>query len=296
MKVNTRGIITIVALALCLGACSNNDQTGNGGRPTITWTTPPKATYQVPQGACLAPYNVPLVVTTDTAAEAAYINKIDACTTEAQNSTYLKNNSDAVWVLSATGSVVGTVTSWGDDAAKSSFRGVFKAGQRFLLPGSAVTVNLPPSSVVWDLDLPLTVGWVGQGVVASRITALFQTAWTDAIKNNSRAGAALVECTAAVAKYAASVNGLAKQQLSNIVVDALVMDALGTGKAVNNCRRQLMKVVVKPAGSERAILLSDDIAHVSKQTRYLDEIESSLKFAKQGSRYFELAIRFVSHL
>jgi hypothetical protein len=42
--------------------------------------------------------------------------------------------------------------------------------------------------------------------------------------------------------------------------------------------------------------LSDDIARVSKQTRYLDEIESSLKFAKQGSRYFELAIRFVSHL
>jgi hypothetical protein len=307
MKVNSRGIITIVVAALCLTACGNgdsNDNNGGGGRggggPTTTWTPPSptptltlppeRATYQVPQASCRGDYNVPLVVTTDNEAEAAYINKIDACTTRAQDSIYLQNNSDAVWVLHHTGSRSGTVAPWQDDDAMSMFRTIVTSGQTLLVPGGAVTVNLPPSEVVWNLNLPLTVGWVGYGVVRQRISTLFQTAWTNAIKSSHPAGAALVACTAAVTTYANSVNGLADKQLS-----VIVMDVLGDTIAVNNCRKELKLVRVRYADSGRVVALSEDIATIGKQTEFLEGIERSLKFAKQANRFSELAVYFLTH-
>jgi hypothetical protein len=305
MKVESRGIITIVVAALCLGACGNGgNNSGSGGytpptttttwtppSPTPTLTLPPvRATYQVPQASCKGDYNVPLIVTTDNEAEVAYINKIDACTTRAQGSIYLRNNSDAVWVLHHTGSRSGTVAPWQDDAAMSMFRTIVTSGPTLLVPGGAVTVNLPPSEVVWNLNLPLTVGWVGYGVVRQRISTLFQTAWTNAIKSSHPAGAALVACTAAVTTYADSVDRLADKRLS-----AIVMDVLGDTIAVNNCRKELKLVRVRYVDSGRVVALSEDIAIIGKQTEFLEGIEGSLKFAKQANRFSELAVYFLSH-
>lgn len=312
MKVICRGIITVVLTALCLTACGSTDDTTSGGGgfppPTTTWTPPTptpmpppaRATYQVPQASCQGDYSVPLTVTTDDAAEATYIDKIDACTTRSQTSIYLKNNSDAVWILHHTGNRPGTVAPWQDDAAMSTFRAIVStdqfrnivsSGQTLLVPGGAVTVDLPPSEVVWNLNLQLTIGWVGYGVVRQRISALFQKAWTEAIKSSHPAGAALVACTGAVTTYADSVSGLAEKQGS-----AIVMAALSDTIAVKNCYQELQLVKVRYVDSNQVVALSEDIAAIGKRTDFLEGIESSLEFAKKANRFEELVIHFLPRI
>ncbi|QNE18927.1 hypothetical protein F1D05_14670 [Kribbella qitaiheensis] len=296
-------IISVVVLGLGLSGCCNGADcevtpTPATSRISIPPFSPPpsdpppaKATYQVPRTDCPGNYGVPLVVTTDTEAEVEYIDKITACTTVSGATTYLENNSDAVWVLRNTGSVDGDVTPWGDTLTMTSYRGIFAAGRNFLVPGGVVTVDLPPASLAWDLELPLTVGWVGHSVVAGKIASLGQQALADALKRTGRLSPALVQCTLAVTKYAGTVDGLADKQLSTIV-----MEGLGVGIATSKCRDETLKVTVREPTTKLPIALSDDIAKASRVTEYLEGIDKFLNYAKQGSRFSKLAIRFVAHL
>jgi hypothetical protein len=152
-------------------------------------------------------------------------------------------------------------------------------------------VDLPPSEVVWNLNLQLTIGWVGYGVVRQRISALFQKAWTEAIKSSHPAGAALVACTGAVTTYADSVSGLAEKQGS-----AIVMAALSDTIAVKNCYQELQLVKVRYVDSNQVVALSEDIAAIGKRTDFLEGIESSLEFAKKANRFEELVIHFLPRI
>jgi hypothetical protein len=289
----TSVIIGVVVLGVGLGGCCTGNKCETVPTPETTIresTVPPslpppqQATYQVPDEDCPVDYGVGLLVATDTAAEVNYIDKIIACTTTAGGSLYLKNNSNAVWVLSTTGKTAVTVRAWQDNRTRTSFRKVFAKGRPLLVPGGVVTANLPPSSIVWAIDLPLTVGWVAHGVVAGKIGALGETALLDALERRSPGGAALATCTLATVQYAQSVNGLGNKKLSDVV-----LAGLGAGVATNKCHQASLKVKLQPS-APRA--LADDIDQLRRQTQVLDGIEKWLAYAKKGSGLFNLTIRF----
>jgi hypothetical protein len=285
----TSFIIGVVVLGVGLsGGCSGSElETVPTPETTIRESSvppslppPQQATYQVPDEDCPVDYGIGLLVATDTAAEVDYIDKIIACTTTAGASLYLKNNSNAIWVLRNTGQVAGTVRPWQDNRTRTSFRNVFAKGRPLLIPGGVVTANLPPSSVAWEIDLPLTIGWVAHGVVAGKIGALGQTALLDALERRSAGGAALATCTLTTVQYAESVQGLADKDLSDVV-----LAGLGAGVATNKCHQASLKVKL---GQSASRVLADDIDQLGRQTQVLDGIEKWLAYAKK----FKQAIHF----
>jgi hypothetical protein len=292
----TKVIIGVVVLGVGLSGCCTGSECVTGPTPettsresSVTPSLPPpqKATYQVPDEDCPVDYERGLLVATDTAAEVDYIDKIIACTTTAGATLYLKNNSNAVWELRNTGKVAGTARPWQDNRTRTSFRNVFAKGRQLLIPGGIVTVNLPPSSVAWDINLPLTIGWVAHGVVAGKVGAQGQTALLDALERRSAAGAALATCTLTAAQYAQSLDGLADKDMSDVV-----LAGLGAGPATNKCHQAAVKVKL---GQSAPRALADDIDQLRRQTQVLEGIEKWLAYAKTGAGTFKLAIRFPGH-
>jgi hypothetical protein len=292
----TKVIIGVVVLGVGLSGCCTGSQCETGPTPETTLREssvtpslplPPPAqqtTYQVPDEDCPVDYGTGLLVATDTAAEVDYINKITACTTTDGANLYLKNNSNAVWVLRTTDKIAGKVRLLQDNRTRTSFRNVFANGRQLLVPGGVVTVDLPPSSVAWVLDLPLTIGWVGHSVVVGKIGALGQTALLAALERRSPAGTALATCTLTAVQYAQSVDRLADKDLSDVV-----LAGLGAGTATNKCHQATIKVQLDQSATRA---LADDIDQLSRQTQVLEGIENWLAYAKRAAGPFKLAIHF----
>jgi hypothetical protein len=309
MKVNSRGIITIVVAALCLGACGNGDDNnrggsgggdgGGGGGPTTTWTlpssptptltfslptiTPERATYQVPNAKCPGNYGRGLNITTETPAELDYVDKIVACVNDDETATYLRNESDAVWLLHDNGSSGATVEHWSPNLHITSFRSVFATPEGVLPPGllapkDVITTRIPTADLEWTINLPLSLSWEAHEMVTTKIASLGQVALINALKRKNAAGAAIAQCAFTMNEIAQKTSDLAEQDMSD-----MLLTGLGVGIAANKCRERAAEVRVLD-NSKRPIVLSQDLAELKGQTKVLEFAESRLSTAKLGAR------------
>jgi hypothetical protein len=306
MKVNSRGIITIVALALCLTACGNNDESDPPPPPpTTTWTPPTsptptptwtlslpsitptvRATYQVPDADCPATFHHGLLISTETAAELKYVDKIVACTTDLGTETYLRNESDAVWALH--NSLDARYFAWSDNLRIASFRSIFESDHVLLAPKGVITATVPPSALTWSIDLLHSLDWEAHELVADKLEAYGEAALIGGAGRLHPAGKALVQCTLAVHAYGKTIAALADEDLSDVLANALA-----TGVAGNKCRQQGAGIRLSSDPSS-SIVLTEELDHLKGQTKFLETFESRWSTAKQGSRvlkFFGLLLR-----
>ncbi|TDU91017.1 hypothetical protein EV138_4618 [Kribbella voronezhensis] len=299
MKVITRGVALILLVALCLSACGGKE-TGGGGTgggtdtggfppPSTTWTPPSppssepsserpeRATYQVPDEDCPGNYGHGLDIMTETPAELEYVDKIVACVNDAGTATYLRNESDAVWVLHNNGRTTAGVTHWSPTLDITSFRNVFTT-RALLPPKDVITTSIPTADLEWTIDLPLSLSWEAHALVVAKIASLGKTALIDALKGRTRAGAAIAQCAFTMNELAEKTSDLADKDMSD-----LLLDGLGAGVAVNKCRERAAEVRVHDS-SNRPIALSEDLAELKGQTKVLEAAESHLSTAKLGAR------------
>jgi hypothetical protein len=254
--------------------------------PSASDSVPQRATYQVPDEACPSNYGTGLSVTTDTPAELQYVDDIVACTTVDGGATYLKNDSDAVWVLSNTGTIDGTAFRWDESLRMASFRSVFGSSQVLLVPAGVVTSTLPPSSLEWTIDLPLSLSWEAHEVVVDKIASLGETALIDALKRKSTAGAAIAQCAFTVHEYADGLSGLAEKDMSEVL-----LNGLGAGIATNKCRERAAEVGVLDSAEQR-VALSTELDQLGSQTKLMETVEASLSRTQRAIRVLKL-VRFL---
>lgn len=295
MKVIARGIIAIVLVALCLTACDPDEDKGTGGsstggsgtggyspsrRPSHTpsWTTPPvRATYQVPDAKCPGNYGHGLNIMTETPAELDYVDKIVACINDQATMTYLRNESDAVWVLHDNGTSGAPVSHWSPNLNITSFRNVFDT-LRLLPPKDVITTRIPIADLEWTISLPLSLSWEAHEQVATKIASLGQTALIAALKRKNAAGAALAQCAFTMNEIAQKTSDLADQDMSD-----MLLTGLGVGAVANKCRERAAEVRVVNS-SKQPVALSDDLARLKGQTQVLEFAENRLSMAKLGAR------------
>lgn len=284
MKVIARGIIVLLALSLT-AACDNNDDSQPSLPPTTTWAPPPprsptpaeRATHQVPDADCPGNYHHGLTITTQTPAELDYVDKIVACVNDQGTTTYLRNESDAVWVLHDNGSSGAPVNHWSTNLRISSFRSVFQR-LSLLPPEESVTTTIPTPDLEWTISLPLSLSWEAHEQVADKIASLGQTALIGALKRKNAAGAAIAQCAFTMNEIAEKTSDLEDQDMSD-----LLLTGLGAGAATNKCRERAAEVNVVD-NQKRPIALADDLAELKYQTKVLETAESRLSTAKLGAR------------
>jgi hypothetical protein len=147
-----RLVVPVLLLSATLAGCGSDtpEPDGAGGAGSAE---PTPYTYLVPDSACPVGWTG-LEVTTDTEAELEYLDDIPACTNDEAdtvleadaNSTYLENNSDAVWLLRSTGKP-GVATSVETTLVEQSFAaavGERYAGEHIFVPGAKRIVHLAP--------------------------------------------------------------------------------------------------------------------------------------------------------
>jgi hypothetical protein len=264
------------------GNSSGGNSSGDDGDPSEPTPTPVETSYTVPNASCPGDYGTGLTITTDVPAEVQYLDEIVACTNNA-GATYLYNDSDAVWNLHRTGANSPTVTYW-DSATLGwkawSFEQIVSPEQALLVPGGSVTVNLPPESLEWDLDLVKSVAWQGHDLVVEKLQSAGKAAVIAALKRETQAGAALVACTFAVHELAKT-----KTDLENADLTEVVLDGLGVTVSGSNCTIQAAEVVRVEPQTGQSVALADDIAELKQQTALLSKVETKLNNA---SRMFKV--------
>ncbi len=290
--------LLMVVLAGC-GDAGDGKEVAGGGVPSFSYapdgssptasegpTIPPD--YQVPDSACPPAFGFGLTISTDVEAEIEYLDDIVACSNATGTATYLRNGSDAVWTLHNLGRVDGTVQPLNRGAIAQSFHDAVQSPQPLMSPQDVLTIDLPPESIRWDIDLPLSIGWEGHQLVVEKIRLAGEAAVIAALRRTSRAGAALVACTVGLAEYAKNVEDLPDADFGEVV-----LTGLGTATAASRCREAALHVppVVDPA-TGRVVSLSDEIARLSRQTAAIEAVESRVGWVARGLHVLKFGIRF----
>lgn len=279
--------LAVLAVVTALPACTG---TTTGSTSSSTTSTVPRTPYpppssivvprasypshQVPSTSCPAAHPIGLAITTDSAAEVDRLADVIACTDAAGATTYLKNTGDAVWTLRSRATRAGLVNAVDDTLQATSFRAIVRAvrpdGPAMMTPGSAVTVDLPPALVQWDLDLLLSVDWMGHEVMAGKIKTIGMNWYLGALSRRSPARAALVRCTLGVDEAARSVPGLADADFTQVL-----LVGLGTASTVNQCRQAAVRIqTVDDNGS--LVTASDELGRLKTQAAFLDDVSGRL--------------------
>ncbi len=295
-----RLLVTAVLIAALCG-CDDGDggSGGDGGSSSGTSKTPdtsyppsdpggsteatPRATYQVPAEDCDG--WTALTITTDDVAELEYLDDFVACVNPAGDTTYLWNQSDAVWVL---GTNLGTPTPVEASLTEQSFVaavGAATPGQTILVPGAKVSVDRPPEAMEWVIDLNLSFAWQGHDTVVGKLRGTGQAAMLAALKRRSPAGEALAVCTLAVYDYSKTVSKLEDAEPTQVLIDGF-----GVGASASKCRTRSAAVgAVGEAG--QSLTLADDLARLRGQTELLEQIHGKLSYAQTASRLLKFALK-----
>lgn len=245
--------------------------------------------YQVPDSACPQGW-AGLTVTTDNEAEVEFLDDLPACADASGARTYLKNQSDAVWVLQATSATAGTATPVGRSLTQESFVAAVGASDPtrvILVPGAQLTVDLRPDQFEWLIDLPLSFAWQAHDVVAGKIAGAGQGAALAAFQRRSPAGNALAVCTLAALEHARTIESLEEADSSEVL-----LDGLGLGAATHQCRLRAAEVTpVDVAG--RPTNLADELARLQSETKILEHLDGRLSVAQRAAKVLGLGLKFV---
>lgn len=206
----------IVVAAVCwLSACSNrtsaveSDSTGTladadaAAAPETgdSATATPRAglgvaRHQVPDTSCPDGWSG-LVVTADTRVRSDHLDDVVACTDAARATTYVENAGHAVWVLDADAAAGEHVWRFRSGLAETSFLQVARdlRHREAMVPGSVLTVDLPPEEVAWDLDLPLTFGLEAHGLLVAALRSTGPDGADEAMMRRGPEAKSLATCT-----------------------------------------------------------------------------------------------------
>jgi hypothetical protein len=229
-----------------------------------------------------------LTITTDVPAEVEYLDDIVACTDDAGTTTYLYNDSDAVWNLIGTGANPPTFDYW--DSANNpnwkawSFEQAVEPGQPLLVPEGSITINLPPASLTWDLDLAKSVAWQGHDLVVEKLQSAGQAAVVAALRRQTQAGAALAACTIAVHELAKAQTDLENTDLKEVVLDGLDVTVSGS-----RCAMESTNVTVEQRTGQ-SVALVDEIAKLEQQTARLSQVQTKLNNAHRVFKVIKVII------
>lgn len=288
---------TRVAVALLLvaslAACNQAEDEGTlpppPPPPSAELPPPPPPQYQVLDAECPEGWKG-LLVTTDNEAEVDYLDDIPACTDDQESMTFLRNESDSVWTLGARTPYGGTTNYLGQPLSHESFLlavAQLRMGRPILAPGASAIVDLPPDSIEWVIDLPLSVGWEAHDLVLDKLRSTGEAATVAALQRRSQAGAALGACALAATQYAESVDGLEDANATEVI-----LRGLGVGSAISACRIQALAVItVDEAG--RSVALADELARLRGQTALLQTVEIRLGYAQRAARVLTLGFTIV---
>lgn len=273
-------LLTALILVAVAG-CGPTSETGGGVQAAPT--------YQVPDSACPDGWSG-LAVTTDNEAEIEHLDDIPACVDGSGTTIYLKNESDAVWVLQPTSASSGQATPFESSYVEQSFTEAVQPhfpGRVLLVPGGQLTVDLRSDQFEWVIDLPLSFAWQAHDVVANKIASAGEAAALAALRRQSPAGSALTVCTLAAMEHAKAIEDLEDADASEVL-----LDGLGVGVATSQCRLQSAQVAhVDDLG--RATSLADDLARLQVQTELLEQLDGRLSLAQRAARVLGLGLSFV---
>lgn len=287
-------LLLVLALTVPLAGCGQEPDDGTD--PAADDSVAPETTslasspsYQVRDSDCPQGWTG-LRVTTDADAEIDYLDDMPACVNAAGDTTYLQNRSAAVWTLHSVSQRVGRVTPADQRAGEQvSFLQAVQ-GQRdtaILVPGAAVTVDLPPDEVEWLIDLPLSVGWEAHGLVLDTIEGAGQAAGLAALRRQSQAGVALATCAVTATAYADEVEGLADADAVDVMLTGIGLSATSSA-----CYTESLAVgTVDDAG--RRVSLAHELERLRGQTATLQSLDTRLGYAQRASKVLQYGLAFL---
>jgi hypothetical protein len=240
--------------------------------------------YQVMASKCPPVYPYGLQIEATTPEEIPYLAEIAACQTVDGRNTYLHNGSDAVWVLRNRGTVTGQISHEKDTLSRQSFRNIY--GSTLLTPGDTVVINLPPSVLEWDLNLPASAAWQGHNVVVKDLQSLGQAALVDGLAGKGTARAAVVTCTLSVKSTVDDLSDPDGDDLTSAVITGL-----GAGSTATTCAQAARKV--RGEDPATGLTLSQDLERLSRQTETIDRMKGTLEKAQAFSTAAEDVLKFV---
>ena len=210
MGMHLRSLAALFA-ALLVTACAEAPAPAAAAPPTAPTTA---ATQLQPQdgvralagvtGGCPTSHRWPLSVQTRVPEEVRYLTKMTACTDDYGRSLWLRNDSDAVWTLTA-GPGARAVRGR-DKAVQKSFRSLIRDAYGYAyevsLPGSAVVVTDAPERVAWHLHPGFSAAWVVHAQMVDRVADYGRKHLKRALSGRSPQRTAVVTCTVEAAVIA----------------------------------------------------------------------------------------------
>jgi hypothetical protein len=240
--------------------------------------------YQVPWQNCPRPYVIGLRVQTTTPEEIPYLRQIVACKTVDGRNTFLKNTSEAVWVLRNHGAVSGRVDHEQDSMRKQSFRRLF-TGQ-LLTPDDSVVINLPPSVLEWQIDLPMSAAWQGHEVVADDLRARGEGVLIDGLARRGATRSAVAKCTFSVLSTAEGLSDADADDLTSAVTAGL-----GAGSTAGTCAAAARRVSARNPST--GLTLTEDLAKLGQRADQLEKVANGLKNAKRFAVVVDDLLKFL---
>jgi hypothetical protein len=294
------GIAAAVALAIALTACGGEPPQDGGGDqyvppPESTYyePPPPETTYYEPPSPTPDPVEAgPYTHTTsqqvcdDVGATRAltvettdpelqkYLAEWDLCADLVRNAdgtpgvrTWIRNNSDAVWVLPQT-SWNDVRGQWAAEALKQYIlvEAVTEAGAdatspAFITPGEAMLIDRPPAEVRWELEMDLTYTWMISGEMIGKLTSTGESVSIQVAKSRGTAPAAVVTCAVSFYHFARSASGLEQMETKQVLEAGFqtVADTNACATAAHDARVQktgatVMDTVVAPLPKSLAVV------------------------------------------
>lgn len=255
---------------------STSEESSGGGSSPLS--------YQVPNTDCPSDYPYGLLVTTDVPSEVQYLDKVPACTNADSTYTWVRNKSDAVWLINTTtpGSAQRLQDDVTTDLAEAAFMDAVRPPTAILVPGTSRLVNLPPEQVQWEVSLEYSFGWEAQDFTLSRIESAASGGAVAALRRRgSPAGAAVAACALAGYEGVRGAKGLADADAQQVIIDVL-----GTSAAGLKCRTEAQDVSTVHAGSPG--VLSEELTHLGSQTELLENVHLRLDNAQRLSKAVNL--------
>lgn len=252
------------------------------GTPTVS--VDPSWESTTPDGECPTGWEG-LTVRAEVEAELPYLETVRACTSDGTQ-LWLRNNSDAVWVVTSP-----RLTRLPERTKESlrgvSFRGVVDQdtlGRTLLAPEDQVVFSARPTSVSWRLDRALNVAWVTHDITVDELESMGADLAQTALSRRSTPRAALAQCTLAGYQVGSTAAEL-DTDLDPQGTQSLLTDALGIGLDSSTCWTAT-KNVTKPGTPTLGSKLASKVSIVDN----LAPVHTQLTWMQRGWRLVQAAV------
>lgn len=272
---------------------------------------PPTTWFQTSQAACNDEgEGLAVELRTTVAAEVPYLAEWEVCqstSADGSASTWLRNNTNAVWVLP--GVLPGELSDFkrsadyldaarapafdhmtaGKDVAdewrsflrpgESPSRAVPDEWTSFLKPGESVRIARPPEQVQWDLDLSLTLAWSSQGALIDKFAEVAPGIATEVLTPKTSAYRAILTCTFSIFDHARRY-----EQLDTTDGAEVFKEGLESAKGAVNCASESDEARITLEDGRTATVKSAVIKAMPEDSHAMSSVTSRFAPIQQLAR------------